>query len=240
MSMNFSEFEQAGGKSDAAFEQRLLQAARLPLPGDLMQQLEAMAAAYQSAGTEQPAGTGLFYRFRYALAALLVLAAGATLLLRQPGPAESVEAYVAHHFEVDGYAMLAAGSPNPQELPAILSGFKLGMSPELASQVRFVKYCPTPEGRGIHLVLGTEQGLVTVLLMPGLEVTEGAQFTFDELAAELINLPGLDISAAIVASPGALGSAPQESSPGASPGGAPASALAVALQQGVWRQSTGA
>jgi hypothetical protein len=240
MSMNFSEFEQAGGKSDAAFEQRLQQAARLPVPDDLGDQLKALAAAGQPATAGSPAGAGKLQRFRYALAATLVLAVALVVLLRQFGPAESVEAYVAHHFEVDGYALLAADTPNPQELPAVLSSFKLEMSPELASQVRFVKYCPTPEGMGIHLVLGTEQGLVTVLLMPGLQVTDGAQFAFGELAAALTNLPGLDISAAIVASPAVLASAPQDAPSGAGSGGAMATSLAAALQHGVWRQSAGA
>lgn len=220
------EFVQAAAESDA-FEQRLSEAIRLPVPAKLCDGLKGLAAQNPMAGPSP------IYRFRYALAATVVLALCAIVLTRQLSPAESVTDYVEHHFGVDGYDLLVqADTPNAGELAAVLASFKLQMSPELTSQVRFVKYCPTPEGMGIHLVLDTEQGLVTVIFMPGLEVQEGERFAFHDMAGELFNLPGQDISAVIVAQPERLDSA-QQGVPGETLG----AALAVALQHGVWRQT---
>lgn len=218
MSMKFSEFRQllnsdpgsqdpeyqAARRSDPAFvkaaaesdvfEQQLARASRLPVDAGFTASLKALT------GSPEQVPSSLVYRFRYALAAAVVLAISAVLFMPQlQQPQESVEAYVAHHFDVDGYALLEqTGIPQTEELAAMLAAFDLQMSPELAAQVQFVKYCPTPESMGVHLVLNTPQGLVTVIFMPGLVVQEGEQFAFDEMAAELINLSGLGVSAAIV------------------------------------------
>lgn len=211
------EFVLAAAESDV-FEQQLARASRLPVDPALTANLKALASSPSQA---QPS---LVYRFRYALAAAVVLAISLVLFLPQlQQPQESVEAYVAHHFDVDGYALLEqTGIPQADELAATLAAFDLQMSPELAAQVQFVKYCPTPEGMGVHLVLNSPQGLITVIFMPGLAVQEGEQFAFDDMAAELINLSGLGVSAAIVVRT-------EQMKPG----------LGLALRQGVVRLSTG-
>ena len=226
MSMNFSEFKrllnsdpgnqdpefQAARRSDPeftlaaaasdAFEQRLEKASRLPIDPELTDSLKALAR------TAPQSESSLFYRFRYALAASVILALSAALLVPQwQQPPESVEAFVVRHFGLDGHDLLdRAGSPQTQELNAIMAAFDLQMGPALAGQVQFVKYCPTPEGMGVHLVLNSPQGRVTVIFMPGLVVAEGQQFAFNDMAAELINLPGRNVSAAIIGQPGQLNS----------------------------------
>ncbi len=244
MSMNFSEFKrllnsdpgsqdpeyQAARRSDPdfilaaaasdTFERRLARASQLPTPAGLSENLKALALSAPLEERPSP-----LYRFRYALAATVVLAISATLLTQQLSPSQdSVEAYVAHHFDLDGYDLLEkATTPSVDELSTMLANYGLQITPELASQVRYVKYCPTPEGKGIHLVLDSPQGLVTVIFMPDLVVQEGQHFAFNDMAADLINLPGRDISAAIIGHPGQLNPA-----------------LGLAVQDGIARLSSGA
>lgn len=221
MSMNFSEFKkilgsdpgnqdpefQAARRSEPQFalaaaasdalELRLKRASRLPVDPALIDSLKALAR------TAPQSESSLVYRFRYALAASVILAASTALLLPQlQQTSESVETYVAQHFGMDGLDLLKrADTPQAQELAAILATFDLQMDPQMAAQVQFVKYCPTPEGLGVHLVLNSTQGHVTVIFMPGLEVPEGQQFAFSDMAARLINLPGRNMSAAIIGQP---------------------------------------
>lgn len=211
-----AEFALAAAASDA-FEQRLKNATRLPVDAGLTNRLKALAKSAPQA--ESP----VFHRFRYALAASVILAVSAALLMPQlQQPQESVEAFVARHFGLDGQDLLErAGIPQTEELAAILAAFDLQMDPQLAAQVQIVKYCPTPAGMGVHLVLNSAQGQVTVIFMPGLEVPEGQHFAFDDMAAELINLPGRNVSAAIIGQPGQLNAA-----------------MGLAVQQGVVRLST--
>jgi len=212
------EFVLAAAASDA-FEQRLAEAGRLPTPADLADSLKALAL---DAAPVQPS---VLYSFRYALAATVILAVSVVLLLPQLNrPEESVEAFLADHFSHDGQEVLArAGTPNNEALASMLARFDLQMSPELAGQVRYIKRCPTPEGRGLHLVLDTPQGLVTVIFMPRLQVTEGEQFVFNDMAASLANLSGRDMSVAIIGLPDQLNPA-----------------LSQAVQAGVQRLSAGA
>jgi len=213
-----AEFALAAAASDT-FEQRLKKACRLPVDSELAHHLRALA---QKAPQVQAFGPN---RLRYALAATVILAFSAVLLLpplRQPQ--ESVETFVARHFGLDGHDLLAqAGVAQGEELDAILASFDLQMDPQLAAQVQFVKYCPTPAGMGVHLVLNSPQGRVTVIVMPGLEVLEGQQFAFNDMAAEMINLPGRNVSAAIIGQPEQLNPA-----------------LSQAVERGVGRLSAGA
>jgi hypothetical protein len=190
------EFVQAAAAADA-FEQQLQRATRLPVDSQLTESLKELAA------TATTADVSLLYRFRYAIAATVVLAFSGLVLMQQLTPAwDSVEDYVAYHYSHDGNQVLGmADSPNAGELNDILATFDLQMDAPMSEQVRFVKYCPTPEGKGIHLVMNTQQGLVTVIIMPGQKVNNGERFAFNDVEAALVNLPGQDISAAIIASP---------------------------------------
>lgn len=252
MSMNFSEFKrllnsdpasqdaeyqdarrsspecmQAAAASDA-FELQLQRATQLPVNPELIDSLQALAT------TASKAGESLLYRFRYAVAATVVLAFSAVFLMQQLSPRwDSVESYVAYHYSHDGSMVLAMANepnsdkPNSEELRDILATFNLQMDPSMSQQVRFVKYCPTPEGTGVHLVLNTEQGLVTVIIMPGQNVLDGERFAFNDMEVSLANLPGQDVSLAIIASPEQMNAAS-----GAN--------LGLSLQNAVSRRATGA
>jgi hypothetical protein len=190
------EFEQAAAASDA-FEQQLKRATHLVVDAALTDRLKALAV------TAPKTDKNLLYRFRYAIAATVVLAVSGLLFMQyitsRPDP---VESYVAEHFNLDGYKLLAmVNEPNNEELSGILATFDLQMDPSVARQVQAVKICLTPQGQGVHFVLNTEQGLVTVIIMPGQKVNQGERFTFDDMAATLVNLPGQNVSLAIIASP---------------------------------------
>ena len=220
------EFMQAAIKSDA-FEQQLQRATRLPENPDLTTRLQALAAAAPK--VEQSANESLLYRFRYAIAATVVLGFSGVLLTQQLTPSwDSVEGYVAYHYSHDGSKVLTlADKPNSGELSDILATFNLQMNSSMSQQVRVVKYCPTPEGKGVHLVINTEQGLVTVIIMPGQKVQDGERFAFNDMEASLVALPGENMSLAIIARP-----AQMDAALGAN--------LGLALQDAFLKRSAGA
>jgi hypothetical protein len=63
------------------------------------------------------------------------------------------------------------------------------LEPALAGIVNVIKQCPTPDGKGVHMVLNTDKGLVTVIYMPETPVTDGEQIAFDDSEAVLVQLP---------------------------------------------------
>lgn len=193
------EFVQAAEASDA-FERKLARAARIPAPDGLADELKALASSQATRGGR------LFHRYRYAMAATVVLAVSAVLLTQQLTPRwDSIEGYVTYHYSHDGNRVLqSAETPNAQDLAEILASFDLQMAQPLAEQVHFVKYCPTPEGMGVHLVLNTPQGLVTVIIMPDQEIQGAERFAFNDMQASLVELSDHGGSAAIIGQAGQL------------------------------------
>lgn len=222
MSMNFSEFTRwlksdpasqdpeyqaarrsgpefiAAAEASSEFEAKLRRATHWPVPPDLGDSIKALAR-------ETPTGTrSVQWRWSYALAASLLLALAAVLAQRQMAPQyDSVEDYVAYHFSHDGPRLLdlagnPGNAPQPGELAELLASLDLSMAPQLAGRVQYVKYCPTPEGRGVHLVMNTDRGLVTVIFMPDQAVQDGERFAFDGMEASLVSLPGRHAAAAVV------------------------------------------
>jgi len=224
MSMNFSEFKrilnsdpasqdpeyQSARRSDPefvhaakvsdAFELNLARASRLPAPVGLADELKALASS------QAASGASLFYRYRYAMAATVVLAVSAVLLIQQLTPRwDNIEGYVAYHYSHDGNTVLqSAENPNAQDLAEILASFDLEMAQPLAQQVQFVTVCPTPEGMGVHMVLNTPQGLVTVIIMPGQEIQAAERFAFNDMQASLVALTDHSAAAAIIGRAGQL------------------------------------
>jgi hypothetical protein len=195
------EFEQAAAASDA-FEAQLKRAILLPVNTELATSLKSVAA-------NSLADNSLLHRFRYALAATVVLAFSGILLLQQLAqPWDSVEGYVAYHYGHDGSKMLAmAEHPNGGELGEILASLDMQMDASMSQQVLAVKFCPTPEGEGVHLVMNTAQGLVTVIIMPGQRLQQAERFAFNGMEASLVDLPGQHAALAIVGRPGQLDAA---------------------------------
>ncbi|MDX1380377.1 MAG: DUF3379 family protein, partial [Xanthomonadales bacterium] len=126
-----------------------------------------------------------------ALTAGLLLAVGIAGVDRLLHPRwDSVEAYVIDHYYHDGVSMLAE-EPAPQDparIEAMFARFEVAAAPELQQIVGVIKICVTPDGRGLHMVLNTDAGPVTVLYMPATRVEDRQQFSFDGQRAVLVQM----------------------------------------------------
>jgi hypothetical protein len=183
------EFEAAAQDAEA-FEKKLEGALLIPAPGDLLNDIRDIPSRRRR-------WTPL------ALAASVLIAVGAAFIaFKQPGEWESIEAYVADHYHHDGAELVedARRSTSALETGRILARLDATASQALSENIRFIKFCPTPNGRGAHMVLDTKAGLVTVIFMPRTDVTDGQSISFDDMQALLVSLERG--SAAIIASAG--------------------------------------
>jgi len=177
------EFRAAAAEAER-FEDQLQRALAVKIPDDLPELLHAIPRSAPSTRRQVAA-------WRYAVAAALLLAVGVGgLTWRLNTRWDSVPDYVADHFRHDGPAMLAMASagPPPVDVGSVLAEFGMTASPALAEIVSVIKTCPTPDGKGVHMVLDTVQGLVTVIYMPDTPVTDGERVQFDDHDAVLVSL----------------------------------------------------
>jgi hypothetical protein len=176
------EFAEAAAESEA-LESRLERALRLPEPDGLVEGLCAL-----------PGSSVRPRRRRWlpmALAAGLLLAVSVAGIDRLLHPRwDSVEAYVIDHYYHDGVKMLAQepAAQDPTRIQAMFARFEVEAAPELQRIVGVIKICVTPDGKGVHLVLNTESGPVTVIYMPGTRVEDRERFTFDDQRAVLVQM----------------------------------------------------
>lgn len=204
MSMNFSEFKRrlgaeprsddtemvaarasseehrAAAREAERFEQRLDRALAAPVPEDLIESLRAL-----------PKGGGRGRRlWPFALAAsLLVAVTAAGLGWRSSHSWASVEEYVMDHYRHDGERLVDESlAQGYGDVHAVLAEFGLDAEPALANIVSLVKICPTPEGKGVHMILQTEQGPLTVIYMPETHVEDGDSWSFDDKEVLLVEL----------------------------------------------------
>lgn len=207
MSMNFSEFKRLLGsvpRSDdpeirrarrsspeferaardaLRFEEKLEHALAVPEPSGLVETLQSICEKPRS----RPGSRRLA---NYALAASLLLAVGAAgIVWKLNSGWDSVEEYLVDHYRHDGISLMSRARVGaPADVQAILSELRVQASPRLAEIVNVIKYCPTPDGKGVHMILDTETGPVTVLYMPGTEVNDGETLAFDGIEAVLVEL----------------------------------------------------
>ena len=103
---------------------------------------------------------------------------------------DSVEEYVMDHYRHDGSRVMAmAGADKADDVQSILSELNVQAIPALAGIIGVIKYCPTPDGKGAHMILNTETGPVTVIYMPETQVTDRETLAFDDVRALLVALP---------------------------------------------------
>ena len=185
------EFEQEALEAQR-FEEKLKRALTLPEPAGLIEDLQSMPRQ-----AETRAGPARWTRL--AIAASLLLAVGAAGITWNMNRGwDSVEAYVADHYRHDGYSLLEqAHSATASEVQSMLAALDVEAAPALADIVGVIKYCRTPDGRGVHMVLDTESGPVTVIFMPETAVVDRGTLKFDEVEAMLVQLESG--SAAIIA-----------------------------------------
>lgn len=177
-----AEFE-AEARSAELFEDRLEQAFNVPVPDGL---LDELADISRTPAEPEPVRK----RWPLALAASMLIAVGAAGMAWKLNPSwDSVEAYVVDHYRHDGPQMLTqTGGESAQKVQDILSEFEVSAAPALADIVGVIKYCPTPEGKGVHMVLNTPTGPLTVIYMPETAVTDRQVMSFDDVEAMLVEL----------------------------------------------------
>jgi hypothetical protein len=178
------EFEQAASDAEA-FEHKLQSALHVQPPADLLADIKKIS--------QQPARKN--YWMPLALAASLVIAVGAvTMVWKQSHQWDSVEAYLADHYSHDGAKVLGHTSDDlsEQEIAEmtgrIMASLNASAGQQLTGRIKFIKFCPTPEGRGAHMVVSTDQGPMTIIFMPGTQVTDGEMVEFDQMHAYMVDL----------------------------------------------------
>ncbi len=174
------EFEAAATEAEA-FEEKLQAAVLVNPPDDLLNQIKGIS--------QQPARRRNWVPLALA-ASLLVFVGAAGLVWKQTHQWDSVEAYIADHYSHDGSAVLAkAGEKlSDQDIAKILTRLDARADEQLAGLITFIKYCPTPNGRGAHMVVSTDQGPMTIIYMPEVQATDGEVVQFDQMHASLVNL----------------------------------------------------
>jgi hypothetical protein len=175
------EFTQAADLAEV-FECKLDRALELDTPASLVNDIKAIS-------TTTPARSNKLWQ-QFAIAAGVLMAVGVTGMVWNMNRGwDSVEDYVVDHFEHDGKKLLVmAEDGRSHDLADILARFGIQMTDDLAGSVDYSRICPTPDGKGVHLVINTSQGPVSVLLMPETPVSDGQDIHFDGMHARLLSL----------------------------------------------------
>ena len=178
------EFRDAAAEADR-FEAQLQQALALEPPAGLVEELCRIPLLDGRPQGKKGA------RWPLAMAASILVAIGAAGLLWESKPVwDTVPEYVMEHYRHDGALLLASANDRvAADASDVLAAFGAEATPALAGLVNVVKVCPTPDGKGVHMVVNTERGLITVIYMPETAVTDGERLAFDDREALLVALP---------------------------------------------------
>lgn len=182
--MDYSESEQAAREAEK-FERKLNQALRIAPPAGLLDDILAVTDRERAKHGASPRRWAPF-----ALAASLMMAVGAAgVVWNLNRGTESVEDYLVAHYAMDGAQLEAkAAGQSASNVEAILAEVNFEALPEFADMIGFIKYCPTPDGKGVHMVLNTERGPVTVILMPATAVEDRESYLGNGMQARIVSL----------------------------------------------------
>ena len=128
-----------------------------------------------------------------AMAASVVIVAGvAGIVWMQSLQPKAIEDYVAQHYAHDGVKLFSQAGVDfdTARIAQILSAFDVEAGSGLAEKIRFIKFCPTMDGRGAHMVVSTDQGPMQLLFMPNTNVADGQEIAFGKMRAHLVDLAG--------------------------------------------------
>ena len=179
------EFEAAAAEAEA-FEEKLQSALHIQPPADLLEGIKGISREVENI---QPAKQRRWMPL--ALAASLLIAVGAVgMVWKQSRQWDNVEAYLADHYSIDGDALVAQATDivSEQDIARIMASLNASADQQLSGRIKFIKFCPTPEGRGAHMVVSTDQGPMTIIFMPKTQVTDGEMVKFDQMHAFLVSL----------------------------------------------------
>ena len=175
-----AEFEAVAAEAEA-FEKKLQSALDVDVPLDLLNDIKQIG--------DQPARKRNWMPL--AMAASLLLAVGAAgLAWQQSHQWDSVEEYLADHYSHDGSSMVAQATSvaGEKEVNSIMARFDAAAEKQLSGNIRLIKLCPTPDGKGAHMVVSTDQGPMTIIFMPKTRVNDGEMVNFEQMHALLVSL----------------------------------------------------
>lgn len=179
------EFLQAAEEADA-FEEKLTRAMDLQAPDGMMESILQISQSPAGAAT---AVTKPWWRSMAMAAGILVAIGAAGITWNMNRGWDNVDEYLADHYSHDGPSLVAqAGEKTTKDIQAIFALFNVEATPELTEIVSIIKYCPTPDGKGVHMVLNTSEGPVTVIYMPATEVNDHESLEFGGMQALLVSL----------------------------------------------------
>jgi hypothetical protein len=174
------EFETAAAEAEG-FEKKLQSAFHVKPPADLLDNIKSISHQPVQRRNWMP----------LAMAASLLIAVGAVgMVWKQSRQFESVEGYLADHYSHDGAALVAkaTGIAAEQDIIKIMASLDASADQQLAGRIKFIKFCPTMEGRGAHMVVSTDQGPMTIIFMPKTQVEDGKMLEFEQMHAFLVDL----------------------------------------------------
>ena len=178
----FAEKAAAAAAAEAgSFEEKLQAALHIQPPADLLSEIKGITQQDVQRRNWMP----------LAMAASLLVAVGAAgIVWQQSHQWDSVEEYVADHYSYDGLDLLADATEfvAAKDVAKIMDKLGASADRQLADRIKFIKFCPTPDGRGAHMVVSTDQGPMTIIFMPKTSVTDGDMIDFDQQHALLVNL----------------------------------------------------
>lgn len=174
------EFEAVAAEAEA-FEGKLQSALHVQPPADLLAEIKGIS--------QQPVQRRNWMPL--ALAASLLIAVGAVgMVWKQSRQWDDVGAYLADHYSHDGSALVdqATDLVAEQDIARIMASLNAAAGQQLSERIKFIKFCPTPQGRGAHMVVSTDQGPMTIIFMPKTQVTDGEVVQFEQMHAFLVSL----------------------------------------------------
>ena len=174
-----AEFETAAVEVEA-FEEKLQSLLQVQPPVELLDEIKAISKQPVRRRNLMP----------LALAASLIIAVGSIgLIWKNSRQWDTIDDYIADHYSIDGAAIIeqATDGVAEQEIIGILASLDAAALQQLSGRIRFFKICPAPEGLGAHMVVSTDQGLMTIFFMPKTQVTDGEMVRFDQMHAFLVN-----------------------------------------------------
>jgi len=174
------EFEAAALEAEA-FEKKLHAALNVAMPADLLGQVQAIGVT--------PVRNRRWVSLAMAASLLVAVSAGG-LYYRHTHYWDSVESYVSEHYAHDGTTVIGRASVKmpDNDIEKVLAKLDATADTPLSGHIMYIKFCPTPDGRGAHMVVSTDQGPMTVIYMPEIRVREGEVVKFDQMHATLVNL----------------------------------------------------
>jgi hypothetical protein len=162
------EFADAAADSDH-FEHALRRAAGVPAPPGLADRIILRQSL------EGQRRTMRWVQWTAAAAALAIAVAVTVVLLNPATSTADLQRHIVWHWKLDGPQVLAAslqGREDPGHVQEVLAELGAQLSPALLDEVRLTKFCPTPDGKGAHMVFDGQNGPVTVYYMPNTRLAE--------------------------------------------------------------------